>query len=154
MKLRPGRAPTDAGALDHLVAFQLIRDVLSRARTLDLTARQWKVLSIVIDLTLTYSKPADRVYLGVVASQLYAVEVSSPRQRERAGRVLGELVDLGLIERELPRPGRPTGSRTGEGRGPDYLIRIAGNPPQAGGVSVPETHPKRAGNPPLQGGPT
>ena len=92
------------------------------------------------------------MYLGVVASQLYDVEVSSPRQRERAGRVLGELVDLGLIERELPRPGRPTGSRTGEGRGPDYLIRVAGNPPQAGGDSVPETHPKRAGNPPQAGG--
>jgi hypothetical protein len=77
-----------------------MREVHERARAADLTANDWKVLSVVVDYTAGWSKLVDGLTAETIAK---AAGLSPRRTRDR----LKKLDGLGII-RWTPRPGNPT----------------------------------------------
>lgn len=95
------------------------REVVARACQLNLSRRQWKVLSAVIARTASWSKLGDRLYLGQLASVVYGVERATRAQRDNVGRELTVLANERLIWRRAPKKGRPEA-----GSAPAYLIAL------------------------------
>jgi hypothetical protein len=76
-----------------------MRDVFERARAADLSANDWKVLSVVVAYTAGWSRLADGLTSETIAS---AAGLSPRRTRDR----LRKLHELEII-RWTPRPGNP-----------------------------------------------
>lgn len=113
------------------------RAVLLAANCLELTGRQYRVLSAVIAFTALYSRTADRVYLAQVAAFAHGVDHAEPWQINRTREALAELEKLGLVARRPPRGRPPAGAE-----GPAYWIalRQPEKGPGPGPTSTPEKH--------------
>lgn len=109
--------PLKAGSLKR--SGTVLRSVHAAALDAGLSGLQWRALVVVIDHTLSYSKTADRTFLGILAAEIFRVERSTPEQRVRARRVLRDLVAKNLLEYVPPRAGNPN-----DEAGPQYLIRV------------------------------
>jgi hypothetical protein len=72
-----------------------VRQSLERARKANITASEWKVLSVVIDLTASLSKMKDTTWNGQIATE--AGFGQKPEQVKRAGRTLRKLRQAGVI---------------------------------------------------------
>jgi hypothetical protein len=136
--------PVGRGRVPYKVAGEALRELHARARVANLTPLQWRVLSAVVDLTVSYSRLEDSVYLGVITTMVYDDEPSLRWQQKKVSKILGELEDLLGLQAVAPPPGRP---KTDER--PRYRLALKGARPGPlsagkGAGPVPEREPEPA----------
>lgn len=109
-------------------AGQVARAANRRANAVKLSVRDRKVLAAVIDLTATYSKIADRVYLAQVAAVAFGVDEAPPWMCEKARKSLRVLHEGDVVYSQAPR---------GRSWGRQYVISLV----PLGQVTQPEDGP-------------
>lgn len=114
------------------------RDTLWRANSAGITHLQRRVLEGVIALTAMYSRLEAKVYLGELASFVYAVTPSAPWQQSKVSEALRALNDAGLVRSQAPK---------GPSNGRGYVVAIFPSPraasePEPWTLSAVESHPE------------
>jgi hypothetical protein len=108
-----------------------------RANQLKLTVRDRKVLAAVLDLTSTYSKVADHVYLAQVAAVAFGVDEAQPWMCEKTRKALRVLHDAGVVFSRAPK---------GRSWGRQYVISLVPldqvTQPEPGPTDRPVTQPE------------
>jgi hypothetical protein len=93
-----------------------MRQAIDRALAASLGPRQWAVVAVVLELTASYSKLSDDLYLAEIAARVFRTDEPTTWQVKRISADLKDLAAAGIIEREPPRIGRPAAG------GPRYRV--------------------------------
>lgn len=142
--------------LDYVTAARAMRETFAGARSVDLSAHDWAVLSVVVELTASWSKLSDVTYLPRIAAIARGREPGADvtRTELRVTRTsLKKLRDLGIIHTKAPGRGRP-----GVGGPPSYEVAL--DDPARGHLDEKMTPSGRENDPadarkcPPQGDPT
>lgn len=152
----------------YVVVGAAMRRSIRRAAKANLGPRQLVTLLAVFEMTASYSKLTDRLYLAQLAEVVFDTPEPNAKQVKRVGEDLRSLAEAGIIDREPPKPGRP-GRNSG---GASYRVGLpqAVNGPAVGTVTpplkrslaqdrlpletVPSAGPNTPRNGPTGGGPT
>lgn len=97
-----------------------MRQAIDRALESGLGPRQWRTFVAVLKYTGTWSKLADRLYLAVLAADVFGVDEPTRHQLDKVGKDLAALAAAGIIERDPPKRGRPS-KQSG---GPGYRVAL------------------------------
>lgn len=116
--MRAGSGP-GRGRVRYSEAGRTARSVLWRAQELRISGVAFRVLVAVVQLTATFSKVRDKVYLQEVASVAYATDPAEDWQVKKVREHLKVLEGHGLIRRSPPTDGR---------RGRNYVIELVYQP--------------------------